>query len=297
MILSTQTNFLAYNLGMDEALKIFAKAGFDALDLSIFHMNNPDDIFGGDDAVENAKELKKKAEALGLAFNQAHAPFSFDLKTKTFDEYTPLVIKSIKVAAAAGAKQIIVHPFMNSVYRGNEQMVFEKNVEYYRAFVPYCEEYGIKVCAENMWQRDRMRGCIVEDACSFAAEFAKYLDAIDNPWIIGCLDIGHCSLVGEEPQDAIRILGHDRLKALHVHDNDYKSDIHTIPGCGKINWAEVTKALADIDYSGEFTFEADRFFFNFDGFYQEAATFLAQRGRNLISMIEAAKEKSDEKNI
>ena len=289
MILSTQTHVLADKIGMDEALKVLAKAGFDSLDLSMFHMNNPDDIFGGDDAVEKAKEIKKKAEDLGLTFNQAHAPFSFDLKTKSFDDYTPLVVKSLKVAAAAGVKQIIVHPFHHVVFKGNEQMVFEKNVEYYRAFVPYCEEYGIKVCAENMWQRDKMRGYIVEDACSYATEFAKYLDAIDSPWIIGCLDIGHCGLIGEEPQDAIRILGHDRLKALHVHDNDYKSDTHTIPGCGRINWAEVTRALADIDYTGEFTFEADNFYLNFEGFYQEAASFLAQRGRNLISMIEAAK--------
>ncbi|MBR2461253.1 MAG: sugar phosphate isomerase/epimerase [Clostridia bacterium] len=289
MLLSTQTHILVEKLGYDEALKTFSKAGFDALDLSLFSMQRENDIFSGNDAVDNAKELRKKAEALGLSFNQAHAPFSFDLKSATFDDYTPLVEKSIRVAAAAGVKQIIVHPFHQIVYKGNEQMVFEKNLAYYRGFVPLCEELGIKVCAENMWQKDAKRGYIVEDACSYATEFARYLDAIDSPWIIGCLDIGHCGLVGEEPQDAIRILGHDRVKALHVHDNDYKSDAHTIPGCGKINWAEVTKALADINYSGEFTYEADNFFLGFDGFYQEAADFLALRGRKLISMIEAAK--------
>ena len=290
MILSTQTHFLADHVGHDEAIKILAKAGFDALDLSMFSIHKEGDIFYGDDAIENAKELKAKAEAAGLFFNQAHAPFSFDLKTKTFDEYTPLVEKSIKVAAAAGVKQIIVHPFHQITYKGNEQYVLEKNIKYYRGFLPICEEYGIKVCAENMWQRDAKRGYIVEDACSYAAKFSQYLDEINSPYIIGCLDIGHCGLVGEEPQDAIRILGHDRLKALHVHDNDYKGDIHTIPGCGKINWTEVTKALADINYSGEFTYEADNFFLNFEpSFYQEAANFLALRGRHLISMIEAAK--------
>ena len=290
MLLSTQTHFLADHVGHDETLKILAKAGYDALDLSMFSMHKEGDIFFGDDAEQKARELKKKAEALGLFFNQAHAPFSFDLKTKTFDEYTPLVEKAIKVAAAAGVRQIIVHPFHQITYKGNEQYVFEKNIEYYKGFIPLCEEYGIKVCAENMWQRDSKRGYIIEDACSFASKFCEYLDAIDSPWIIGCLDIGHCGLIGEEPQDAIRILGHDRLKALHVHDNDYKGDLHTIPGCGKINWTEVTKALADIDYTGEFTYEADNFFLNFEpGFYQEAADFMALRGRNLIAMIEAAK--------
>lgn len=290
MILSTQTHVLAEKLGYDKMFDILSKAGFDALDLSMFDMQKESSIFFGDKAENNARELKKKAEAHGLFFNQAHAPFQFNLRIKPFDEYTPLVESSVKLAALAGVQQIVVHPFHHVTFNGNEQMVFEKNMEYYRGFIPICEEYGIKICVENMWQTDSRRGYIVEDACSLASKFAKYLDELNSPWIIGCLDIGHCGLIGEEPQDAIRILGHDRLKALHVHDNDYKTDTHTIPGCGKINWPEVTRALANIDYTGEFTYEADSFYLGFEpGFYQEAANFLATRGRYLIGEIEKAK--------
>ena len=292
MLLATQTHVLFDRLGEDKALDIFAKAGFDALDLSLFDMIHDNTRFSGDNAENIAKELRKKAEAHGLIFTQAHAPFTFDLKVKSFDEYTPLVEKAIRISAAAGVRQIVVHPYHHVTYRNNEKAVFEKNIEYYRAFIPICEEYGIKVCCENMWQRDSRRSYIVEDACSYAAEFARYLDEIGSKWIIGCLDIGHCGLIGEEPYEAILTLGNERLKALHVHDNDYKSDTHTIPGCGKINWSKVTSALAQIDYSGEFTFEADNFYQNFeDDFLEEAARFLALRGRNLIAKIEAAKEK------
>ena len=52
------------------------------------------------------------------------------------------------------------------------------------------------------------------------------------------------------------MLGHDRLSALHVHDNDYKNDTHTLPYYGKMNWDEITKALSDIKYKGRFTYEA-----------------------------------------
>lgn len=289
MLLVTQTDHLGSRLGRRRAIDILAKAGFDALDLSLFDMIGEDADFGGDDAIRNAAELRRYAEDKGIRFTQAHAPFSFDLKKKSFDEYTPLVEKAIKIAATVGARQIVVHPFHHVEYRSNEQYVFEKNVEYYRAFIPLCEEYGIRVCAENMWQVDRRRGYIVEDACSYAAKFAALLDAIDSEWVIGCLDIGHCGLVGEEPQDALITLGHDRVRALHVHDNDYKCDAHTIPGCGRIDWRAVTSALAKINYSGEFTFEADNFFLNFEpDFWQQAADFLALRGRALISMIETA---------
>jgi sugar phosphate isomerase/epimerase len=97
--------------------------------------------------------------------------------------------------------------------------------------------------------------------------------------------------VGEEAQDAIRILGHDRLKALHVHDNNYKEDTHTLPGLMMMNWDEITRALADIDYSGEFTYEADTFLKNFDNaFKPEAVRFMVKRGRDLIAKIEAHKQ-------
>jgi sugar phosphate isomerase/epimerase len=37
------------------------------------------------------------------------------------------------------------------------------------------------------------------------------------------------------------------------------TDTHTLPGLGKINWDNVCHALADIDYKGVFTYEANGF--------------------------------------
>ena len=47
----------------------------------------------------------------------------------------------------------------------------------------------------------------------------------------------------------------DGLHSLHIHDNDYRGDQHTIPFCGKIDWSRVTEALGEIDYDGDFTYE------------------------------------------
>jgi sugar phosphate isomerase/epimerase len=52
------------------------------------------------------------------------------------------------------------------------------------------------------------------------------------------------------------------LHALHVHDNDYIDDRHTLPGLGRMDWEEIMKALAEIDYDGDFTYEADNFLVN-----------------------------------
>ncbi|MBQ8005797.1 MAG: hypothetical protein IJ303_05755 [Clostridia bacterium] len=44
----------------------------------------------------------------------------------------------------------------------------------------------------------------------------------------------------------IDVLGKDRLKALHVHDVDGHSDLHTLPFFSKIDWNSILKALRGI---------------------------------------------------
>jgi sugar phosphate isomerase/epimerase len=103
------------------------------------------------------------------------------------------------------------------------------------------------------------------------------------------------ALCGREPQDAIRVLGHDRLGALHVHDVDYVNDLHTIPYLGRINWYQVIEALADIDYKGEFTMESDAFLAPYPTDYLPIATkFMADTTKYLANRLESL---IDEKNM
>ena len=160
-------------------------------------------------------------------------------------------------------------------------------MRFYRSLLPYAKEYDVKIALENMWQIDKKRRVICDDTCSRAVEFARYVDTLDDEHFVACLDLGHCGLIGEEPQDAIRILGHDRLKALHVHDNDYRGDTHTLPFLSHMEWEEIMKALADIKYDGEFTFEADNFLPHFPKDLKPmAAKFMVDTGRYLISRYE-----------
>ena len=77
----------------------------------------------------------------------------------------------------------------------------------------------------------------------------------------------------------------------YIHDNDYLDDMHTLPGISEMNWDEITKALAEIDYKGDFTMETDHFF---DSLCTEEETILGLRlsvliGRKMIAMIESYK--------
>ncbi|MBR3999563.1 MAG: hypothetical protein IKI93_14625, partial [Clostridia bacterium] len=75
MLLSTQTDVVFAKCGIDEGLKILAAAGYDAIDYSMFGMTGDNHFLNTVNPVEFAAELKGKAAALGLKFNQAHAPF------------------------------------------------------------------------------------------------------------------------------------------------------------------------------------------------------------------------------
>ncbi len=292
MILSTQTDHLFHMFPAEKALAIFAEAGFDAVDYSMFDMTGDSCPLNTVDPEAYGAKLAGAARAVGLSFNQAHAPFpSMRWGNEDYNaKIPPRVERSVRIAGALGAKVIVVHPIVVPG-GGEEQKRF--NCAYYRTLAGAARDYGIKIALENMWGYDSRRNYIIPNVCSFGADLAEYFDELADPEVYTvCLDLGHCGLVGEEPDAAIRALGGERLGALHVHDNNYRDDSHTLPydfGM-KMNWDAICTALGEIDYKGDFTFEADNFLPRFGAdTIADAVGFMAKIGRRLIAKIEAAR--------
>ncbi len=273
----------AYKYTLKEAVKHLADAGFDCLDFSFFDsigkivnaMENPE---------EELAELKAYADSLGVPFNQAHAPFpTSSVDPEKTAEMFQSVVRSMKLASILGIKTIVVHPYKHLPYRTHKEELKQANYEFFKALIPYCEEYKIKIAVENMYEYDKQRSSFYDAACSTAVEHAEYVDMMNSEWVVACLDVGHSALVGEDPAEVIRYLGKDRLQALHIHDVDLVSDTHTLPGMGKINFKEITKALREIGYEGEYTLESDRFMKGIDrDFFPVASKFMADMARFLV---------------
>ena len=288
MMISTQTDSLSRHFGDAECVRILAKAGFDAIDWSQFVLQNDDSIWNTDAWAAHADELLAAAKECGVTFNQSHAPFPSSRGEEPYDTVIrQRIVRSMEIAARLGAKNIVVHPLQHLEYRTHKKELFDRNLEFYRSLIPVCEKLGIRVCLENMWQYDKLRGHIVDSVCSQPEEFCAMLDALDSPWMVGCLDIGHCALVGVDPADFIRAMGPKRLQALHVQDVDHVHDCHTMPFIQKLDWEAITGALAGIGYTGDFTFEADNYIEAFpDELRPEASALMAKVGRYLTSLIE-----------
>ncbi|MBR7133131.1 MAG: sugar phosphate isomerase/epimerase [Clostridia bacterium] len=253
MKISTSTYAMCNRLSQEEAIRAIAEAGFNAFDISLERLQKKDNT---PYTMDYARELRALADGLGIECNQAHAPFPSSVgDTQKDAEIYKSIIFAMEFAAALGAKIIVVHPKHHLCYAECADELFEMNVEFYKSLIPYCKKFGIKVACENMWQSNKKTGAVTDSTCSRAWEFCKYLDAIDSEWIVGCLDIGHISLVNADISDFIHKMGNKRLQALHVHDTDYVRDLHTLPFLGKIDFNAVVKALAEIDYKGDLTFE------------------------------------------
>ncbi|MBQ8408921.1 MAG: sugar phosphate isomerase/epimerase [Clostridia bacterium] len=262
MLLSSSHSQFARKMSTEAAIDLMANAGFDAIDFS-FHIS--EEYYGEQTDGELGRtkfiEWRKRAEDRGLVFNQAHAPegSSFRDMNMTVRRFHD-IRRAIRNASYLGVPIVVVHPVQHLQYclDGVPEQLFEWNMQFYNALKPYCEEYGVKVAVENMWQQP---GALKIDhsTCSRPEEFVRYVDTLNSEWFVACVDIGHAPLVGVDPCELIRALGKDRLKALHVHDVDGKEDLHTLPYFSKINWDSVCAALREIGYEGDLTFEAGNF--------------------------------------
>lgn len=288
MLLSNTLEGLVNN-GMThaEAIQFMAKMGYDAYDMSFDPMQYKEECpWNQDDFREYAMKLKKIADEAGIVCNQAHAPMNGKCGVEEFDAtFMPMVIRSIEAAAILGAKIIIVHPVQCLPYAENAEVLKEMNLKFYKSLIPYCEKFGIKVAAENMWQWNRFTRQCIHSTCSRAEEFCDYIDSIGSEWIVACLDIGHVVLVSEDIPRMIKMLG-NRLEALHIHDNDYKDDMHAFPFFHQINFEQMTKALTEIGYKGDFTFEIGGIYRKLPKETWESATkLLIDSGRYLMKQI------------
>ena len=254
---STQIDVASRLVGEEKTIELIAKAGFDAWDFSMFAMCRFDwdkncllpnsHPLAGNDYIAFARRLKQVGLDNGIVCNQSHAPFPGRVK-----EIRDHLKRAIECSAEAGAEICIIHP--------DNHKSAEENAEMYFELLPFAKEHGVKIATENMWNWDHTEDHAKAAACSHHDDFRAHIDAVNDPFLVACLDIGHAEMRGLDTtaEKMIHTLG-DSLQALHIHDNDMWHDSHQIPFSMDIDFTRVVRALREIDYKGYFTLEADSY--------------------------------------
>jgi len=285
MKISTEIYSASKHIGEEKAIELYAKAGFDAWDFSMFGMarynwqNNcvfdePHPL-NGREYLAFARKLKRIGLDSGIVCNQSHAPFP-----SIVPQIRSYLKRAIECTAEAGGEICIIHPCNPHTPEQNAEMFFE--------LLPFAKECNVKIATENMFGWDREKDEATFAACATSESFNAHLDAVDDDFLVACLDIGHAQMRGPASGAAnmIRALG-SRLKALHIHDNDLHHDSHQIPFSMSIDFDEVVRALKDISYDGYFTLEADAYLsaYNSDNVF-EGMKKLADSAKRLARMFD-----------
>ena len=253
---STEIGSISRIVGEERAVELVAKAGFDAWDFSLYNMWKwdkknkravvPTHPLSSSEYLAFARRLRKIGEDFGIHCNQSHAPHP------SVPCGIDNLLRSIECTAEVGAEICVIHPDNNSTP--------EQNAEMYMKLLPYAKACGVKIATENMWNWNNALDIAAPAACSSAESFVAHLKAIDDPYFVACLDIGHAEMRGlnSSAVDMIYALG-NKLCALHIHDNDKHRDSHQIPGSMNIDFASVASALKNVGYNGYYTLEAYNF--------------------------------------
>ena len=285
MKISTEINSIAKIAGMERAVELCAKAGFDAWDFSLFDMCQIDECGNyiptpngllGNNCLKFARSLKKIGEDNGIVCNQSHAPFPVRIKA-----IADCLERAIECTAEAGGEICVIHPDNNKSA--------EQNAEMYARLLTIAKACNVKIATENMWNWDHVANHPRHAACSSAEDFIKHIDILDDPYLVACLDIGHAEMrtAGDGAVNMIRKMGH-RIKALHLHDNDLLHDSHQLPFSMNIDFSSVVKALKEIGYSGYFTLEAKSYLEGRNIDLLDGVTALKDSAKRLADMFDKA---------
>ncbi len=260
MLFAQYTGRLDKRFGIEKSVNMLADAGFPAVDITMDNLQSP--TFS-DDWRALADLLLGIAKERGIKYIQAHAPVGkWDYY---IDSVIPMIPTYLEFVGALGIPNIVVHPIMRGVYYHDRERMFEENVEFYKSIAPAAKKHGVRIAIENMWDRHKITKRIVDCVGADPHELVRMYETLNDPDAFTiCLDIGHVALCGREPEDAVRVIGGERLGCIHAHDNDYVEDMHTLPGFSKINYDRVCRALGEINYRGCFTLEAGGTYDNFE---------------------------------
>ena len=266
MRLSTSTNLfnfdrsVPYEIPMEDAILTLRKAGYTYQDANLCGMCRPgkkESSLTQDDWLERALRWRSLADREGVSFLQAHAFFAVkgsnisagSLPDGEFGE--EMMRRSVLAAEVLGVKWMVVHP-VNILTDGHNdpEASFRYNLEYYGKWAEFFCKHHVGMAIENMISAGKHNSvwADIDRLCAL-------VDAIGRDDVGMCIDTGHANLSGFKAEDAIRKAGH-RLRATHINDNHAAGvDEHLAPYMGNIDWAAVVKALRDIDYAHDFSFE------------------------------------------
>jgi sugar phosphate isomerase/epimerase len=250
--LSIWTSFYA-DLTPKDALVRLARLGWKNVEISAEHGEMATQ---GDDWKEQLGCLRNLCEQSGITLWQMHAPLGLDiadLNPKAREKDIKIATKWIYYAHELNIPYLVIHPGGNQGTKivEEESVIYKLNLDSFKYLATVAEEVGVKLCIENMQEREnrdpRRLGAYIYD-------LNELIDEVGSGSLGICFDTSHANVTGLDMYNAINECGKNLL-ATHISDNNGSGDQHKMPFVGNINWSKVALGLTGIGYNKAFNLE------------------------------------------
>ena len=243
---------------MEEELTLMRRAGFENFDLDLC-TPSVRRLFHDEKQCRTQIDLANETlDGLKQSIYMAHGPYrpyEYGNPEKSAANIEDMRL-SIPVAGALHIPYLIIHPALAEPFDlplfDDRQKIIEMNVELYKELVDLGAKHGVSICMENLFSKAPTGLCTP----AFSSCSQDLLDVMDRvPGLYMCLDYGHAMVSGQSATQMVLDLG-PRLKALHLHSNNRKMDMHMAPfECVEEPWQEFSRALKKINYTGTINLE------------------------------------------
>ena len=262
-----------FNFNLAKVLMIIKRSGFNAIDWNIptgidlkkiLEGNYEDNIFHKD--IESIKAHFSKSldyiKRSGLTITQMHAPFPAYVpgEPQHLDYMIEVYKKLIIFSDFANCKNLVIHGICtrSDHPEDTKEYIENLNLKLFESLIPTLVKTNVTVCLENLFTWRPSVPYEGPGHCSDADEAIEIIDHLNKKAgkeCFGlCFDTGHANLVGFDSKKYILKLG-NRIKSLHIHDNDGITDLHLAPYSGNYDWTSFCDTLKEINYEGDLSFE------------------------------------------
>ncbi|NKB65459.1 MAG: TIM barrel protein [Candidatus Latescibacteria bacterium] len=204
-------------------------------------------------------QFRARLEGRGLAGGTVHAPMRKNVLGAPEEDWrrdkVEVLSAYLRFTGAIGYRSMVIHPVPNPIFVRDPERAELPGAMVAAArrsldeLVPVARAAGVRMLLENLPYDCAYPLLTME-------ELRPLVDDYPEEAVGLVVDTGHAWTIGRDPAEQIRIAG-KRLAGTHIQDVDGANpqDNHWLPGQGDLNWSDIRGALAEIDYTGPWTFE------------------------------------------
>jgi len=228
------------DLSPEDAVLELKKNGIYATELSDEHGYM---LLQRGDAAEVGRAFREFLEKENFTVTQGH----LFLKVKLVSDETAVdeLEKWLRLYDAIGIKNAVLHAdrIMDEPELPMEERILRNREKLIRLY-ERTKELKIRIAMENV------------SAMTDIDSILTLIEPLDEARFGVCLDTGHLNFSDSPDQTAFIRKAGKRLIALHIADNEGKTDQHMMPfGKGNVDFEAVVRALREVGYSGLFNLE------------------------------------------